>query len=98
MASFSARLSGKDANARGALHRKIRGTRAVAILVAARDRLLTQHRASVARLADMPLTVVGAGLIDFAAFHVSHGLGFLVTGITCLVVEHMIADSDQDRS
>jgi len=44
----------------------------------------------------MPLTVIGTGLIDFAAFHLGNGWGFLVTGASCLVVEHMISDPAED--
>jgi hypothetical protein len=53
---------------------------------------LTPHRASLARLADMPLSVVGTGGIDFAAFHVDHGVGWLVLGVSLWVIEHLIAD------
>lgn len=55
------------------------------------------HRASLKRLAEMPLTVIGTGCIDFASFHVNHGIGFLVTGISLFFVEHMIADDDGPR-
>jgi hypothetical protein len=56
--------------------------------------IVTPHKASLARLADMPLTVIGAGFIDFAGFHLAHGWGWLITGGTLLVVERMIADED----
>ena len=52
----------------------------------------TQHKASVKRLSEIPLTVTGIAFIDFAAFHVAHGLGWLVTGISLLILEHLIAD------
>lgn len=52
------------------------------------------HKASLARLADIPLTVAGTGIIDFAAFHISHGWGFLVTGLSLVLLEHLIADDD----
>ena len=55
---------------------------------------VTPHRASLRRLADMPLTVLGTGGIDFSAFHVTHGLGWLVTGVSLLVIEHLIADPE----
>jgi hypothetical protein len=54
--------------------------------------LARPHTASLKRLADMPLTVVGTAGIDFAAFHLAHGWGWLVTGVSLLVVEQMIAD------
>ncbi len=43
----------------------------------------------------MPLTLIGTGCVDFSAFHVSHGLGFLVSGLSLYLVEHMIADDDE---
>jgi hypothetical protein len=55
---------------------------------------VTPHKASLARLADMPLTVLGTGGVDFAAFHVAHGWGWLVTGVSLMVVEHLIADPE----
>jgi hypothetical protein len=53
---------------------------------------LTQHKASLKKLTEMPLTVVGAGCIDFAAFHLGNGWGFLVTGLSLILIEHLIAD------
>lgn len=56
--------------------------------------VVTPHRASLARLADMPLTVIGTAGVDFAAFHVAHGWGWLATGVSLFVIEQMIADGD----
>jgi hypothetical protein len=56
--------------------------------------LVRPHTASLRRLADMPLTVVGTAGIDFAAFHLAHGWGWLVTGVSLLVIEQMIADGE----
>lgn len=55
---------------------------------------ITPHKASLARLADMPLTAIGAVCIDFAGFHLGHGWGWLITGLSLLIVEHMIADDE----
>jgi hypothetical protein len=52
------------------------------------------HKASLRRLADMPLTVLGTGGIDFAGFHVTHGLGWLITGVSLVIIEHLIADPE----
>ena len=60
--------------------------------------VIAPHRASLKRLADIPLTVVGIGLGDFAAFHISHGWGFAVTAGSLVVLEHMIADDDTPGS
>jgi hypothetical protein len=54
----------------------------------------SQHKASLRRLTEMPLTVVGHGLADFAAFHVNHGLGFFAIAVSCMVVEHLISDGE----
>ena len=56
--------------------------------------VVAPHKASLRRLADIPLSVAGTAGIDFAAFHISHGWGFLVTGASLFVLEHMIADPD----
>lgn len=58
---------------------------------------IAPHKASLRRLADMPLSVLGTAGIDFAAFHVTHALGWLVTGISLFLVEHMIADEEPGR-
>ena len=50
------------------------------------------HKAALANLLHMPLTVAGVACADFAAFHISHGWGFLVTGVSLIVLEHLIAD------
>lgn len=58
---------------------------------------ITPHRAAVRRLLDMPLSVGAAGCIDYASYHVSSGLGWLVTGISLVIIEHLIADDDSLR-
>lgn len=50
------------------------------------------HKAAIGRLAEMPLTVLGVGFIDFAGFHYIHMVGWLVTGISLLWIERVIAD------
>ena len=57
-------------------------------------RAAAPHKASLARLWDVPLSVLGLGCIDFAAFHVAHGWGWLVTGLSLFLLEYMIADGD----
>ena len=49
-------------------------------------------RAPLANLASVPLHVAGLGCIDFAAFHVTHGLGWLTVGASLIWLEHVIAD------
>lgn len=56
--------------------------------------LASPHKASLRRLADIPLTVAAVPLADFAAFHISHGWGFLATAASLVVVEHIIADPE----
>ena len=55
-------------------------------------RALTPHKAALGNLASMPLTAAGAACIDFAAWHISHGVGWLVMGVSLVVLEHLIAD------
>lgn len=59
---------------------------------------VTPHRASLRRLADMPLSLAGTGCIDFAAFHYVHMIGWAVTGVSLWLVEHLIADDDTGGS
>lgn len=40
----------------------------------------------------MPLTVLGISAVDFASFHYVHMIGWLVTGLSLIAVEHLIAD------
>ena len=53
---------------------------------------ISPHRAALANLRAIPLTVMGAGCADYAAFHLPHGWGWLVTGISLVLIEHIIAD------
>lgn len=55
---------------------------------------LTPHRAALANLRAIPLTAAGAACIDFSAFHYVHMIGWLVTGVTAIALEHLIADED----
>lgn len=55
-------------------------------------RLAAPHRAAVANLLHIPFTAAGAGCIDYAAFHVGSGWGWLCTGISLILVELIIAD------
>lgn len=71
-----------------------RGARALRSVGRAVTKAVTPHRASLARLADMPLSVAGFGLVDFAAFHIAHGWGWLVTGASLFALEHLIADDE----
>lgn len=55
-------------------------------------RMLAPARPVAANIAQVPLHVAGLGCIDFAAFHLAHGWGWLVTGISLIWLEHVIAD------
>lgn len=48
--------------------------------------------ASVVR--QVPLHIAGLGCIDFAAFHVAHALGWLVTGASLIWLEHVLAGDE----
>jgi hypothetical protein len=78
--------------ARARWHSHFRRLRSLGVRIA--SAALNPHKASLLRLADMPLAVIGTGCIDFSAFHVTHALGWLVTGGSLWLVEHLIADDD----
>ncbi len=59
--------------------------------------VVTPHRASLTRLRDMPLSLAGTGLVDWAAFHLNTGVGLLATGLSLWLVEHLISDDDDPR-
>ena len=69
---------------------RIRPLARAAVRVAAR--LLAPARPVAANLASVPLHVAGLASIDFAAFHWAHSWGWLVTGVSLIWVEHVIAD------
>ena len=64
------------------------------VLTTVAGTLVAPHKASLRNLAAMPLTVLGYASIDFAAFHLAHGWGWLVTGLSLILLEHQIADED----
>jgi len=53
---------------------------------------VSPHKASVRRLKDMPFTLFGYGAITFAAFHWTHGFGWLVAGLLLVALEAHISD------
>jgi hypothetical protein len=57
----------------------------------------TPHKASLRRLADIPLMLIGIGFADTAAWQGPHWLGWLATGLSLVVVEHLIADPDESQ-
>lgn len=59
--------------------------------------LLTPNRAALRRLGEMPLTVAAVGLVDTAAWQAPHWVGWLITGLSLVFVEHLISD-DPPRS
>lgn len=54
--------------------------------------LIAPHKATLTNLKDIPLTIAGTGCVDFAAFHLAHGWGWLVTGMSLILLEHIIAE------
>lgn len=58
-------------------------------------RAIAPHKASLRNLANVPLTVAGFGCVDTGVFQWSTPLGWIVTGLSLLVLEHIIADGDQ---
>lgn len=50
------------------------------------------HKAAISNLLHVPFTAAGAACIDYAGFHLGAGWGWLITGVSLIVVEHIIAD------
>lgn len=74
---------------------RIRGlaTAACRSIAATAASAVKPHKAALANLRSMPLTVAGTGCVDYAAFHIAaHGWGWLVTGLSLVVLELVIAD------
>jgi hypothetical protein len=69
--------------------RPFRAHRAVAVLAGC---LVRPHRAALANLASMPLTVAGAACINIGVFTASVIAGWIVTGVSLVLLEHLIAD------
>lgn len=55
-------------------------------------RLVRPHRAALANLASIPLTVIGAACIDIGVFTASVIAGWIITGLSLVLLEHLIAD------
>jgi len=66
-------------------------------IASAAAKAVSPHKASLVRLTEIPLTVMGAGCIDAAAFVGNLIAGLVVTGITLVLLEHVIADDDEPR-
>jgi hypothetical protein len=58
------------------------------------ERVVTPHKTTLANLKAIPLTLLGTASIDASAFHVNSGIGLLVTGVSLIVLEHLIADDE----
>jgi hypothetical protein len=55
-------------------------------------RIIAPHKASLASLWSIPLTVLGIGAIDTGVFLASAVAGWIVLGLSLVLLEHMIAD------
>lgn len=67
------------------------GLFATAVLVFGK-RAIEPHKASLRNLQQIPLTVMGIASIDFSTFQLGQFWGFLATGLSLIVLEHLIAD------
>lgn len=70
-------------------------TRTSAVMTHARKffaKILSPARPALLNLVSIPLTVAGIGFIDTGVFIASTVAGWIVTGVSLLVLEHMIAD------
>lgn len=64
----------------------------LAAVVAGVKRLASPRSASLANLRKMPFTVAGLGCIDMGVFTASTVAGWIVTGLSLMLLEYMIAD------
>lgn len=78
----------------GDLRLRQKSIRAWKLLTIATVTVLNPPKAVLSKLVEIPLTVLGVASIDFAAFHMSSGFGWLVTGISLIMLEYMIADDE----
>lgn len=62
------------------------------VVTTAVARAASPRSAALVNLRSMPLSLAGTASIDFSAFHVAHGWGWLVTGASLWIIEHLIAD------
>jgi len=69
-------------------------TAVVGVVRSVAKKIVAPHKASLANLRAVPLTVAGAGCIDYAAWHLNSGLGWLAIGASLLVLELIIADEE----
>jgi hypothetical protein len=61
-------------------------------IAAAAGRLLCPVKPVLRNLASIPFTVAGWACIDVGVFQAGTVAGFIVTGVTLMVLEHQIAD------
>lgn len=61
-------------------------------LTAAASRAAAAARPAAVNLVSAPLFAGGLACLDFAAFHLGHGWGWAATGVSLIVLEHVIAD------
>lgn len=54
--------------------------------------MVKPHKAALSNLARIPLTLLGTGCIDAGVIHANLTAGLIVTGLSLLVVEHIVAD------
>lgn len=55
-------------------------------------RLISPHRAALSNLVSIPLTTFGLACIDTGVFYANGVAGWIVTGLSLIVLEHLIAD------
>ena len=70
---------------------------ALSALSSALSVLMSPHKASLARLWQMPLTAAAAGMLDYAGFQLPGAWGFVTAAISLVVLEHLISDGDDGR-
>ncbi len=56
------------------------------------EKLMTPAKPVLVNLASIPFTFAGLGCIDCGVFFASTIAGFIITGISLIVLEHLAAD------
>lgn len=69
-------------------------SRLFGVLKSSALKVFSPHKASVAKLAEIPLTVAGVGCIAAGVFLASAIAGFIVLGGALILLEYLIADED----
>lgn len=83
---------GQTGRARSTLHPFALASALISALTLTGKAAIAPHKASLANLWSIPLTVAGVGCVDTGVFFASVVAGWIVTGLSLILLEHVIAD------